>query len=239
MNLKQLFEKELLFEVKKDSYKNFKIFYKININLKRKKEESAPEAQPTPQPQSEVAPTPEIQSVQQPQPEVAPAPETQLSLNQPQEVNFSPSVVTEDGETEITDDNSIVRKLEGELELTKEEIDNIQTVEDILDKLKENKDPQILDELSYEFVSNMLTTNQLQQELKDKLEYKDSLVFVEIIYGKKKEESVGFRMIKRKNSDLISNSMLVDNQIINSQFSKSKLDQKIVDMRNEEYSEDE
>ena len=87
-------------------------------------------------------------------------------------------------------------------------------------------------------MQNLTQTNQLQQELKDKVDIKESNIFAEIIYGKKLDESVGVRLIKRKSSELVTNSMLVNNQIVNSQFSKEKLDSKIVDMRNEEYSDE-
>lgn len=244
MNLKELFDREFLFESKKDN-KLYKIFYRIDINLKKAKKEEQPAPQevapqapaaevPQPAPQQPIAQTevPAATEVSQPLPQEVP---------QAQNLSFSPSVVTEDdssNETEITDDNSIVRKLNGELEISKEDVDDIQSIDDILDKLKSSNNPQILDELSYEFILNMLQTNQLDDSLKAQLDYKASNLFVEIMYGKKKEESVGFRLIKRKNSDLISNSMLLDNQIVNSPFSKQKLDQKIVDTRNEEYSDD-
>lgn len=240
MNLKELFDREFLFESKKDS-KLYKIFYRIDINLKKAKKEEQPAPQEvTPQtPAAEVPQAiPQQPIVQQPE---APAAEIPQPVSQAQNLSFSPSVVTEDdssNETEITDDNSIVRKLSGELEISKEDVDDIQSIDDILDKLKSSNNPQILDELSYEFILNMLQTNQLDDSLKAQLDYKASNLFVEIMYGKKKEESVGFRLIKRKNSDLISNSMLLDNQIVNSPFSKQKLDQKIVDTRNEEYSDD-
>lgn len=242
MNLKELFDREFLFESKKDN-KLYKIFYRIDINLKKAKNEEAPAPQEvTPQ-----APAADIsqQQINQQQP-IAPQPEVPAATEVPQQapsqdLSFSPSVVTEgdsSNETEITDDNSIVRKLSGELEISKEDVDDIQSIDDILDKLKSSNNPQILDELSYEFILNMLQSNQLDDSLKVQLDYKASNLFVEIMYGKKKEESVGFRLIKRKNSDLISNSMLLDNQIVNSPFSKQKLDQKIVDTRNEEYSDD-
>ena len=248
MTVKDLFDKEFLFEDKKsDERKMMKIFYKFDINLIKNNGEQeqntqanvapapAPEVSAaTPAPSQEAnaqipATTPEVSAAT---PEAAPA----IDFN-----NIQPSVVTEDDEKEeVTDDKSIVRKMQGEVLLRKEEIDNIQTVEDIIEKLKNTKENgiSILDELSYELLQNMSQTSQMQQELKDKINMKDSSIFAEMIYGRKKEESVGIRIIKRKSSDLITNNMLVDNQIVNSQFDKKKLDNKIVDMRNEEYSDE-
>ena len=248
MTVKDLFSKEFLFEsVKKEKYP-YKIFYKLDIFLKKKKAEELPAEQPAPvqevpqapvtqefpqQPVQEVPPTPEV-------PQTAPAPEAgQNNID----MSYFSSVVTEDDkeeDEEVTDDNVIVRKLHGEIILTKEEVNNIQAIDDIYQKLQEEKDngANILDDLSFELLQNLTATNQLQQELKDKVDIKESSIFAEIIYGKKPEDSVGVRLIKRKGSELVTNSMLIDNQIVNFQFSKEKLDSKIVDMRNEEYSDE-
>lgn len=248
MTVKDLFNKEFLFESAKKEKYPYKIFYKLDIFLKKKKEEAAPpEAVPAPAP--EVTPSPEVPEVPQ-TPEATPAPAP--TPEQPAEVqpaqsgidmSYFSSVVTEDDdeeEEEVTDDNVIVRKLHGELVLDKEAVNNIQAIDDIYQKLQEEKDngANILDDLSFELLQNLTSTNQLQQELKDKVDIKESNIFAEILYGKKIEDSVGIRLIKRKGSELITNSMLIDNQIVNSQFSKEKLDSKIVDMRNEEYSDE-
>ena len=248
MTVKDLFRKEFLFESKKEKHP-FKIFYKIDIFLKKNQAEqpTPPEeqqpAQPTPPEAAPVASpemTPEVPSPT----EVTPQDIPQVTPQEPEVMpNPSYSVVTEDDEEdkeEVTDDNVIVRKLNGEIELSQEDVNNIQSIDDIYQKLQEEKDngTNILDELSFELLQNLTQTNQLQQELKDKVDIKESNIFAEIIYGKKLDESVGVRLIKRKSSELVTNSMLVNNQIVNSQFSKEKLDSKIVDMRNEEYSDE-
>lgn len=259
MTVKELFSKEFLFESTKKEKRTYKIFYKLDILLKKKKEEAPAPIETAPAP-TETAPAP-----QEATPEVAaPAPQEVASQAAPEapapaevavpttpEVALATqnnsqgksffSVVTEDDDTkEISDDNVIVRKLSGEISLQQEDINNIQSIDDIYQKLQEEKDngANILDELSLELLQNLTQTNQLQQDLKNKIDIKESNIFAEIIYGKKIEESVGIRLIKRKNSDLVTNSMLIDNQIVNSRFSKERLDSKIVDMRNEEYSND-
>lgn len=251
MTVREIFNKEFLFEsVKKNKYP-YKIFYKLDISLIKNKEgEPQPEATP------EQNPIPPEVNTQAPAPVATPAPEQMAPAaapvpEQPPVDNLQGlpepafSVVTEDDNEEtdsqeVTDDNVIVRKLSGEIELDEEDVDNIQSIDDIYQKLQEekNNNANILDDLSFELLMNLTSTNQIQEDLKNKLDVKKSSIFAEIIYGKKKEESVGVRLIKRKNSDLVTNSMLVDNQIVNSQFNKKNLDIKIVDMRNDEYSDE-
>ena len=254
MTVREIFNKEFLFESTKKNKYPYKIFYRLDISLIKNKEGEAPQ-EPAPEQQQPIdqtqgqqvpdqtmaQPAPEQQ---QPAPAPAPVPEQPVPDNLQGLPEPSFSVVTEDDDEEetqeITDDNVIVRKLSGELELDEEDVDNIQSIDDIYQKLQEekNNNANILDDLSFELLMNLTATNQLQEDLKNKIDIKKSNIFAEIIYGKKKEESVGVRLIKRKNSELVTNSMLVDNQIVNTQFNKQKLDMKIVDMRNDEYGEE-
>ena len=247
----ELFRKELLFESTKTDKKSLKIFYKFDINLIKLSEEQpadnsqqqqdavppvdTTQAAPVPTPDaSAVPPVDTTQAAPVPTPDVSAVPPTPEVQPLPM-----PSVVTEDDEkTIIDDDNSIVRKMEGELVLQKEEIDEIQTVEDLINKLADSKKDgtNILDEFTSDIITTCLNPN-MQQDLKSKVDQK-SLIFVEILYGKKKENSVGLRIIKRKNSDLLTVSMMIDDKIINSQYKKETLDKRITDIRNDEFDTD-
>lgn len=125
------------------------------------------------------------------------------------------SVVTEDDDKEnieINDEDNIVRKLEGEAALTEEEVDEIQTIEDIITRLTESKVDgiEILDEFTADILQ-VIVNPVTQQMLKDKVG-KESTIFAEIVYGKKKEDSADLRVIKRKNSELLTTSMMIDNK---------------------------
>lgn len=255
MTVEEVFRKGFLFESKNNTNRLYKIFYKIDIYLKKNEQvNQAPENTPPNVADTAQAPVANnaetgvenpapvsgaenIDILQNPiaaQNPVMQTPADNTGINMD---TFS-SVVTEDDETEVTDDNIIVRKLNGDIVLTPEEINDIQSIDDIFAKLQQakNNNAAIFDDLTAEILQNLTQTNQLQQDLEIKVDIKESSIFAEIIYGKKLEESVGLRLIKRKNSTLVSNSMLIDNQIVNSRFDKARLDAKIVDMRNEEYS---
>jgi hypothetical protein len=248
-----LFKKELLFESSKIDKKLLKIFYKFDINLIKLSEENNDNTTDTSQPIDNNAqtgnpaeqPAAPIDAGAAPMPPadtgvppVAPTPDAAApTAAEPVPVPL-PSVVTEDddkNETIVNDEDSIVRKMEGELVLQKEEVDEIQTVEDLITKLSEAKRDgiNILDEFTSDIINTCLTPA-LQPQLAQKID-KKSLIFVEILYGKKKEDSVGVRIIKRKNSDLMTTSMMIDNKIINSQYKKETLDKRITDMRNDEF----
>lgn len=261
MKFKELFDKEFLYESSKaDEKKGSKIFYKFDINIKKKEEavnDNTAAIDNTAQTQNDVSqpapvdngvnaapattPTPIDNGVNP-----APAPVDNMAAPAP-EINLPlPSVVTEDGDdngnnennVSINDDNNIVRKLEGELFLTKEDIDSIQTIEDIITKLTEEKvdGANVLDEFTADILQ-VIVNPATQMQLKDKID-KESTIFAEILYGKKRENSVGMRVIKRKNSDLLTTSMMIDNKIINAQYKKDTLDKRITDYRNDEYEED-
>lgn len=253
----ELFKKELLFESSKIDKKLLKIFYKLDINIIKKdvEDSSGGTSNDIPPEQNNVntqqpdmnaapAPTPDLGATPAPVQDVntapAPTPDLGAAPLEPAAVPL-PSVVTEDDDSEkvvVNDEDSIVRKLEGEIQLQKEEVDEIQTVEDLINKLTDAKKDgvEILDEFSSDIISTCLTP-QLQAELAQKVD-KRSLIFAEILYGKKRENSVGVRIIKRKNSDLLTVSMMIDNKIINSQYKKETLDKRITDIRNDEFDAD-
>lgn len=255
MNFKELFDKEFLYESKKEDKKSTKIFYKFDINIKKIDEaEATPDQQPVDQisvPQTDPtaqAPVDQTMTPTAPVDQTA-VPQTDPTAAQPVPVEQPPvdlsiplaSVVTEDDEkesVEINDEDNIIRKLEGEVVLSEEEVDEIQTIEDIITKLTETKVDgiEVLDEFTADILQVMVNPA-TQQMLKDKIG-KESTIFAEIIYGKKKEESAGLRIIKRKNSELLTTSMMIDNKIINSKYNKETLDKRITEYRNSKFEQD-
>lgn len=244
MKFKELFDKQMLLE--KTVRKQLKIFYEIDLQLiKPKKEEVPPEQNQQVQqqvPAQEIPPAAQEPAIPPTMDQMAGTPpEADMGTTPPptggevtapsaQELGLA-SVVTEDEEK--NDDDKIERKLHGEIELTEEERDNIQSFEDlisVMSKKKVNGDA-IFDEFSSEVIS--LCCNQKFQELQNEVD-KKSKIFVEIYYGYNKGDSVGVRFNKRSNSDTLTSSMLVDNEIINSKFSIDRVNQKIVEFRNYE-----
>lgn len=239
MTLRDIINKEfevVTEDVKKEK-KVVKIFYKLNLNL----------IKPTQQPEQQ---NNEINNQQQVQQQNVQTPEqtdlqqnvqTQNNIPQPEntqlpEINVSelPSIQTEETENnniDIKDDNSIVRKLEGEVELKKEKVDEIQTFQDIIEYLTKEQieGVSVLDDFSSEIL-NIIFTPQASQ-INQKVDKKSS-IFADIQYGFSKDDNVGVRIKKTANSDLISNVMIIDGSIINAPFNLIKVNERIVEYRN-------
>lgn len=248
MIFKELFDKEFLFESKKDA-KLVKIFYKFDINIIKPKTTEPAETQPAetqPADPNQQPPATPVDTTAQldDQPEIP----VDITTQQPEpagslDLSNIPlaTVVTEDDkdEVKIQDEDSIVRKLEGEIPLPKEEVDNIQTIDDLVLKLTEEKKDgvEILDEFSAEILNLLLLPpEQASKEIQQKVD-KSSSIFAEVMYGKKLEDSVGVRMIKRKNSELVTTTIMIDNKVYNTTFKKEIVDERITDYRNNEFED--
>ena len=234
MLFRELLKKEFLTE--ENLRRQLKITYNINLNLIKKsseenKEEPVQQNNTQEQPvnqqplQQEVPAQPEQMQVQKPTTDMTSKPITAS--------NALPSVVTED-EIEVMDENKIIRKVEGEIVLSNKQKDMIQSFDDIISELTEEKNngEPVLDEFSEELIRLLYGPN--VNDINQKID-KGSSIFVEIFYGYKKEDGVGVRFNKRKASESVTSTMLIDNEIISIPFSIARVDIMIVDLRNSEF----
>lgn len=251
-SFKDIFDKEILNE--QYVRKELKVIYELKLDLYKPLEQSQPE-QPAAgvEPQQDAANNPVAPTTAQPVPEQPIAPE-QPPVEQPQEVapeqppveqpaanpaqetmnalqNAFSSVVTEDDEVSVNDENKIMRNFEGEVKLSESQKDNIQTFEDVIEVLADHKKDgtNVIDEFCAEIIT--LCANQQYDQIKQKLD-KKSKIWVEIYYGYNKDDSVGLRFSKRQNSDTLTSTMLIDNEIVSAKFSIDKINQKIAEYRN-------
>ena len=242
MTLRDIINKEfeVITEETRKEKKVVKIFYKLNLNLiKPAQTPEQPEQQdnevnnqqPEQQQNNMQAPQQDLQQQNiQAQNNV-----TKPENNIPQiDVSELPSIQTEETENnnvDIKDDNTIVRKLEGEVELKKEKVDEIQTFQDIIEYLTKEQveGVSVLDDFSSEIL-NIIFTPQASQ-ISQKVDKKSS-IFADIQYGFGKDDNVGVRIKKTANSDLISNVMIIDGSIINAPFNLMKVNERIIDYRN-------
>lgn len=230
MTLRDIINKEfeVITEEARKEKKVVKIFYKLNLNLI--KPAQAPE-QPEQQQNNIQAPQQDLQQQNIQAQNNVPQPENNI----PQiDVSELPSIQTEETENnnvDIKDDNTIVRKLEGEVELKKEKVDEIQTFQDIIEYLTKEQveGVSVLDDFSSEIL-NIIFTPQASQ-ISQKVDKKSS-IFADIQYGFGKDDNVGVRIKKTANSDLISNVMIIDGSIINAPFNLMKVNERIIDYRN-------
>lgn len=244
MKFKELFDKEILNE--QHVRKELKVIYELNLDLYKPEEIKVSQEQPqqnntqeiqqVPQemPQVPVQQTPEV-SQEQPE-NVAPENQQQqqqnnadLENNKSLDIALS-SVVTED-EISSNSENRIIRKFEGEIRLSDSQKDNIQSFEDIIEVLSNYKKDgtNILDEFCSEVIG--LCSNQQFDQIKQKVD-KKSKIWVEIYYGYNKDDSVGVRFNKRQNSDILTSTLLIDNEIVSAKFSIDKVNQRISEYRN-------
>ena len=242
MTLRDIINKEfeVITEETRKEKKVVKIFYKLNLNLI--KPAQTPE-QPEQQDNEVNNQQPEQQqnNMQAPQQDLQQQNiQTQNNVTQPEnnipqiDVSELPSIQTEETENnnvDIKDDNTIVRKLEGEVELKKEKVDEIQTFQDIIEYLTKEQveGVSVLDDFSSEIL-NIIFTPQASQ-ISQKVDKKSS-IFADIQYGFGKDDNVGVRIKKTANSDLISNVMIIDGSIINAPFNLMKVNERIIDYRN-------
>lgn len=241
MTLRDIINKEfeVITEETRKEKKVVKIFYKLNLNLIKpaqipeqpeQQDNEVNNQQPEQQQNNMQAPQQDLQQNIQAQNNV-PQPENNI----PQiDVSELPSIQTEETENnnvDIKDDNTIVRKLEGEVELKKEKVDEIQTFQDIIEYLTKEQveGVSVLDDFSSEIL-NIIFTPQASQ-ISQKVDKKSS-IFADIQYGFGKDDNVGVRIKKTANSDLISNVMIIDGSIINAPFNLMKVNERIIDYRN-------
>ena len=242
MTLRDIINKEfeVITEETRKEKKVVKIFYKLNLNLIKPAQTSEqPEQQdnevnnqqPEQQQNNIQAPQQDLQQQNIQAQNNVPQPENNI----PQiDVSELPSIQTEETENnnvDIKDDNTIVRKLEGEVELKKEKVDEIQTFQDIIEYLTKEQveGVSVLDDFSSEIL-NIIFTPQASQ-ISQKVDKKSS-IFADIQYGFGKDDNVGVRIKKTANSDLISNVMIIDGSIINAPFNLMKVNERIIDYRN-------
>lgn len=244
MTLRDIINKEfeVITEETRKEKKVVKIFYKLNLNLIKPAQTSEqPEQQDNevnnqqPEQQQNNTQVPQQQDLQQNIQMQNNAPQPENNTQFPQiDVSELPSIQTEETENnniDIKDDNTIVRKLEGEVELKKEKVDEIQTFQDIIEYLTKEQveGVSVLDDFSSEIL-NIIFTPQASQ-ISQKVDKKSS-IFADIQYGFGKDDNVGVRIKKTANSDLISNVMIIDGSIINAPFNLMKVNERIIDYRN-------
>ena len=244
MTLRDIINKEfeVITEETRKEKKVVKIFYKLNLNLIKpaqapeqpeQQDNEANNQQPEQQQNNVQAPQQDLQQQNVQAQNNVPQPENNIQLPQI-DASELPSIQTEETENnnvDIKDDNTIVRKLEGEVELKKEKVDEIQTFQDIIEYLTKEQveGVSVLDDFSSEIL-NIVFTPQASQ-ISQKVDKKSS-IFADIQYGFGKDDNVGVRIKKTANSDLISNVMIIDGSIINAPFNLMKVNERIIDYRN-------
>jgi hypothetical protein len=243
MTLRDIINKEfeVINEDQKTTKKVINIFYKLNVNLIKPQTENKEQENNQVQQSQQIQQEPVQQPQEQPQQAAAlqndmtQQPQQNSGLPSDNEINALASVQTEE-ETEnntmdIKDDNNIVRKIEGQVQLKQEKVDEIQTFQDIIEYLTKEQveGVSVFDEFTSEVINTIFSPQAAQiSQMVDK----KSSIFVDIQYGFAKDDNVGVRIKKVANSDTVSNVMIIDGEIINAPFNLMKVNERIIDYRN-------
>lgn len=130
----------------------------------------------------------------------------------------------------------------GIIPVSEEEVDAIATIEDLLNFIgRQEKRERITDKVitkPIKIVDKIVVeiafalVNNDQQALKE-IVGKGDTVYVDIDYGKDKEMSIGFRILKNPGSPSISLNMKKDGKIVAMPFDKVLFNKCLIDIRNE------
>jgi len=222
MKLKALIS-EILYEEKN---KSLKLFYKVDIFIQKfpkpedeeeagvKKEQTKAETEIVPGGIPGGAPVPGG-----PAPVAAPAP-------------IPPMESTEEKGIILTED-IYKAKAKGEEQIPLEDVEDIQTLQDLLDYIndygkKTNK--KILDDASIEIILALAEPNPIKPI--SNVVTKGDKVIVDIDYGTDKEDSIGLKVNKKAGSDSITMSFKKDGKIIPGEFDSKIFNMQLISIRN-------
>lgn len=117
----------------------------------------------------------------------------------------------------------------GEINVSAKDAKSIQTVEDLLDFLTDQKE-DILNELEKEAILLMMELKS-GKALSDLLSEGDKII-AEVTFGNSEEDNIGFRINKRAGTQSYTVSLIKNNQIVPSKFNVNALESQIVYYRN-------
>lgn len=189
------------------SSSGLKLIYNISARIKNNEEQPPQENQI---PLNNVAVSPK------------PSPDTE-TIQQPP---TNESVVYED------ENSDYIINTRGELVVPKEEAQNIQTLEDILDYLSDKTDQsnrKILDDVILQVIRISSGVSDGSQALGEVIK-KDDKLLVDINYGISLDDSIGFKINKLSGSDSLTISLKKDGKILSGKFDSQLFNRFVVEV---------
>lgn len=216
--------KEKKTEKNKRYVKGLKLFYSVDIKI------AEPQQQPAQNIPAPVAPPP---ATPMPTPvQTAPIGEVpQVPLASTNTENFIEKV------NALVEEESINERVEGVLQVSEQEVDNIQTLEDLLDYLSDKKadnGQRIIDDFVIETIYAATGIN--GTELADILQKEDRM-FIDLDYGTTQKDSVGIKILKRSGVSNISIMLKKNGNIIPSKFNLNDFNNQLIVFRNSIFGE--
>lgn len=226
---------DVIFEEKKQ---NLKLMYNIDVFIQefKDKEDEEPETPAAPQAGPEAPEAPE-------------APETPAE----EPTGGEEAAESFDDEGNLITEAIYKREVEGELTVPKEEAQNIQTLQDLVDYLSDKKHGQakissvakvlgknskgsknvkgepIISPTIQEVI--LILAGAGQSSLDDIIDKGDKVI-VEVKYGKDKYDNIGFKINKNAGTDVFSIMLIKDGELLSGQFNQALLNKQILYYRN-------
>ena len=128
-------------------------------------------------------------------------------------------------------EETFAAKNQGMKKVSPDDVDNIQSLEDLLDYLanKNTKKGPILNDVAVEIIMNMAT--QGPQSIQDIIS-KEDRILVTVDDGKDLDNSVGFKALKGEGTNTLSLVMKKDNKVIPGPFNIQEFNKQVVFFRN-------
>lgn len=155
---------------------------------------------------------------------------TEEPTEEPEEVEKTPEENTKTVAELITE--AIYKtKATGELVVPASEAENIQSLQDLLDYVSDKKvnGKAVIDDVVIEIILALVDSGTKPlEELIDK----GDKVRISLDYGKEKDNSIGFKVLKNAGTDTISITMKKDNKVLPADFQLPVFNQQLVLFRN-------
>ena len=211
---------EVLYEQEKE--KSLKLFYNVNMFIQEFKDEKPKEPEPVAEPTVPVEPV--AQTV--PATPVAAEPVPTIPATEP---TSQPVESVNDVEKMINEEIFKTRS-NGMLTVTKEDGENIQTLNDLLDYLSDQSTngKKLINEVAIEIILNVVE----QKENVADIINKGDKVLLDIDYGFDRDDSIGIKVNKVAGSDSMSVTMKKDNKILPGQFNLPEFNKQLIFYRN-------
>lgn len=213
-NITDIFDDVFIAEAKQDT---LNLIYNIDVALTGVPTNKDIAKEKAAQPATEPATTPT--------PDAAVPATVPAATEQPVEAAF------EQLKNVINEATKMVKK-EGVLAVPKESSENIQTVSDLLDYLKDHGG---IDKVVMELITNLVIDPGNEEAMA--LIGKNDKIIAEVSYGTKKADSIGFKVNKNAGVGDISIMMLKDGELLDAKFDKDLVNKQILYYRNYVVSE--
>ena len=131
-----------------------------------------------------------------------------------------------------TTSKDFIKKTSGEINVERNEVSNIQTLEDLIDFISDKKERsgnKIMDEVSIELILAMAGASNTSL---DTIVKKEDKIIIEINYGHKRDDCIGFKILKRNGVTNVSIVMEKDGDVIDSPFDLKQFNSQLVLFRN-------